>query len=113
MLPLGKITIIAIAALSVGGCANMTTTEQRTLSGAAIGALGGAAIAAIAESSVAAGAGIGAGVGAVAGYLYSHSGNQQQASSHPAKNHYHAARAAKPSKPDNPTRASDVRLAAS
>src|SRR5262249_22482524 len=108
----------AIAAFLVSSCANLTTTEQRTLSGAAIGALGGVAIAAIAESGLATGAAIGAGVGAGAGYLYSISRNQQQhASNHSTKNStknsYRAARAAKPSKPENPGRVPDERLASS
>ena len=82
------LAIIAMATtttLSVAGCANMTTTEQRVLSGAAIGALGGVAIAAIAETNIATGAAIGAGVGAGAGYLYSRSRNEHQAAYHPAE----------------------------
>jgi osmotically inducible lipoprotein OsmB len=74
-----RFAIIAMAtAPSVGGCANMTTTEQRMLSGAAIGTLGGAAIAAISSGSVATGAALGAGVGAGAGYLYSRTRNGMQ-----------------------------------
>jgi hypothetical protein len=101
-----------VTAVSLGGCANMTTTEQRTLSGAGIGALGGAAIAAVTEGSVATGALIGAGVGAGAGYLYSRSRNEHHAAYHPTTKHRHyaAARATKPSRPAN--RASDQGLAA-
>src|SRR5437762_7015766 len=98
MRPRRAIMVMA-AALGVGGCANMTTTEQRTLSGAAIGAAGGAAIAAISAGSVATGAAIGAGVGAGAGYLYSrsrdHNSTAHQAAYHPAKRQQ-VARAAKP-----------------
>lgn len=109
-----RIAIIAIAAFLVSSCANMTTTEQRTLSGTAIGALSGMAIAAIAEGSVATGAAIGAGVGAGAGYLYSLNRHQQQhAAYHSTKNHYRAARTAKPSNPENPARAPDQHLASS
>ena len=93
--------------LGLSACANLTTTEQRTLSGAAIGAAGGAAIAAVAEGSVITGALIGAGAGAGAGYLYSHSRSSQQAGYHPTKYHQHAVRTAKPSKPQGPERASD------
>ena len=102
-----------LVALVINGCANMTTTEQRTLSGAAIGAAGGAAIAAIADSSVAAGIGIGAGAGAVAGYLYSLSRNEQHAAyrptarSQPAKSQLaksQSARTAKAPKPATPAR---------
>lgn len=61
------LTLTAIIALS--GCANMSSTQQRTVSGAAIGALGGAAIGAI-TGNAGRGALIGTGVGAVGGYLY-------------------------------------------
>ena len=107
--------IVMFAVVGLGGCANLTTTEQRTLSGAGIGALGGAAIAAIAEGSVATGALIGAGVGAGAGYLYSRSQNEHHAAYHPTteKRRHYAARATKPSKPDNPPRTSDQTYAAS
>ena len=111
-----RIVIIAIAAFLVSGCANMTTTEQRTLSGAGMGAVGGVAIAAIAESSLITGTAIGAGVGAGAGYLYSISRNRQQhTSENSTKSHYRAARAAKRSKPENPNpdRVPDQRLASS
>lgn len=49
-------------ALPLAGCADMTPTQQRALSGTAIGAGGGAVIGAIAGN-----AGLGAGIGAVAG----------------------------------------------
>jgi len=106
------IAMVTVIAVGFGGCANMTTTEQRTLSGAGIGALGGAAIAAIAESHLATGALIGAGVGAGAGYLYSRSQNEHHAANHPTKHRRYAVRATKPPKPDNPARTSDQRLAA-
>ena len=53
------IALIAIFAFSMVGCANMSNTEQRTLSGAAIGTAGGAVVGAIAGS-----AGWGAAIGA-------------------------------------------------
>ena len=105
-----RLAIITMpAALGVGGCASMTTTEQCTLSGGAIGALGGAAIAEVSAGSVAAGAAIGAGVGAGAGYLYSRNRNESSAARHaaqPAKRQQDA-HAAKPP----PARASDQMLA--
>ena len=56
-------------ALGTSACAGQTPTQQRTLSGAAIGAGGGAVIGAIAGN-----AGLGAAIGAVAGgaggYIY-------------------------------------------
>ena len=60
---------LSVAALAVGGCAHLNPTEQRMLSGGAIGTAAGAGIAAVAGGSVAAGAAIGAGVGAVGGYI--------------------------------------------
>lgn len=56
-------------ALTLGACENMDNTQQRTLSGGAIGAAGGAALTAITGGSVAAGALIGGVAGAGAGYL--------------------------------------------
>jgi len=71
-----RITAMAIAtAIALGGCASMSTTEQRTLSGAGIGALGGAAIGAVTGGDAGTGAAIGAAVGAGAGYLYDRSRN--------------------------------------
>jgi len=51
-----------VAALPLAGCADMTQTQQRALSGKAIGAGGGAIIGAISGN-----AGLGAGIGAAAG----------------------------------------------
>jgi hypothetical protein len=59
----------AAAAAFLAGCAGMTDTQQRTLSGAAIGAAGGAAIGSI-SGDAGWGAVIGAGAGAAGGYLY-------------------------------------------
>jgi len=56
---------------SMLGCAGMTRTEQRTLSGGAIGAAGGAAIGAITGGSAAVGAAVGGAAGALGGYLLS------------------------------------------
>jgi hypothetical protein len=56
-------------ALMVAGCAGMSDTQQRTMTGGLGGAAGGAVIGAIAGDA-ALGAGIGAGVGLVGGYLY-------------------------------------------
>lgn len=52
----------AACLLLLAACANMTPTEQRALSGTAIGAAGGAAIGAIAGDAA-----LGAGIGAAAG----------------------------------------------
>jgi hypothetical protein len=61
-------SILAVS-LVVAGCAGMSDTEQRTLSGGAIGAGAGAVVGAIAGST-AWGAAIGAASGAAGGYLY-------------------------------------------
>lgn len=58
-------TIALTSVLILGGCSNMSRTQQRALSGAGIGALGGAAVGGITGGS--SGALIGAGVGAAAG----------------------------------------------
>ena len=52
----------AMASLPLAACSDMTTGQQRALSGTAIGAGGGAIIGAIAGN-----AGLGAGIGAAAG----------------------------------------------
>jgi osmotically inducible lipoprotein OsmB len=57
-------------ALSLSACSGMDSTEQRTLSGGAIGAGAGAAIGAITGGSLLGGALIGGAAGAGAGYLY-------------------------------------------
>ena len=51
------------------GCSDMTTTQQRTLSGAAVGTAGGALIGAI-GGNTALGAVIGAAAGATGGYIW-------------------------------------------
>lgn len=58
-----------VAALGLAGCSGMNNTEQRTLSGGAIGAAVGAAGTALTGGCVACGAAIGGAVGAGAGYL--------------------------------------------
>ena len=52
------------------GCANMSSGEQRTLSGAGIGAAAGALIGELAVGRPMAGAALGAAVGGAGGYLY-------------------------------------------
>ena len=61
--------VIMVAAFWVGGCAGLSTTQQRTLSGGAIGASSGALIG-WAAGSPAAGAAIGGGAGMLGGLLY-------------------------------------------
>ncbi len=58
-----------VALLGLSGCANMSNTEQRGLSGAALGAGAGALIGA-ASGSAGTGAAIGAAAGGLGGLLY-------------------------------------------
>ncbi|MBB6211824.1 hypothetical protein [Novispirillum itersonii] len=67
--PLTSVTAALVLAFALSGCANMTNTQQRALSGGAIGAAGGAAVAAIAGGGLVTGALIGAGGGAAIGAL--------------------------------------------
>jgi len=62
--------IIPVAALAITGCSGMSDTQQRTLSGGAIGAAAGAGIVAIAGANPIWGALGGAVVGAAGGYVY-------------------------------------------
>ena len=67
---MGKLVILVmVAAVVLGGCSGMSNTEQRTLSGGAIGAGGGALIG-WAAGCPACGAAIGGGAGALGGYIY-------------------------------------------
>jgi osmotically inducible lipoprotein OsmB len=58
---------ISLLALLLGGCSNMSTLQQRALSGGAIGAASGMAIAAITDGSLLTGGLLGAAGGAVIG----------------------------------------------
>ena len=64
-----KAAIVILAVALVGGCSGMSNTQQRTLSGGAIGAGGGTLIG-WAAGCPACGAAIGAGAGALGGYAY-------------------------------------------
>ena len=63
------IILLVVASLFLGGCSNMSATQQRVLSGGAIGASSGALIG-WAAGSPAAGAAIGGGAGMLGGFLY-------------------------------------------
>ena len=62
--------IVLIAGIGLGACSNMSNTEQRVLSGGAIGASVGAVGTAVTGGCVACGAAIGGAAGAGAGYIY-------------------------------------------
>ncbi|MDY0008822.1 MAG: hypothetical protein RBS08_03875 [Bdellovibrionales bacterium] len=67
-----RLSVPAVAVLSVlflGACSDMSKTQQRTLSGAAIGAGVGTVGTVMTGGCVSCGAAIGAGVGAGAGYV--------------------------------------------
>jgi osmotically inducible lipoprotein OsmB len=61
--------LVMVLALAIGGCSGMSPTQQRVLSGGAIGASTGTLIG-WAAGSPAAGAAIGGGAGLLGGYLY-------------------------------------------
>lgn len=65
-----NVSIAAVLAVSLGACSNMNQTQQRTVSGGAIGAGVGAVGTVATGGCVACGAAIGAGVGAAGGYIY-------------------------------------------
>lgn len=82
-----KLTIALILCISIAlaGCAGMTQTQQRTLSGGAMGAAGGAIIGAIAGDA-ALGAAIGGGAGLLGGFLY---GKHREAEEDAFRRGYH------------------------
>ena len=58
-----------VGAALLAGCAGLTDTEQRLLTGTALGAAGGAAIGSL-SGDAGLGAGIGAAAGLAGGYLF-------------------------------------------
>ena len=72
-------TLIVLMLLGASGCA-MNETQQRTGTGAAIGALGGAVLGTSRESAV-----IGAAVGAAGGYLFDQFNKREDSESENAR----------------------------
>ncbi len=70
-------TLTLAGAVILGGCADLNSTEQRTLTGGVGGAAGGALIGALAGNA-GLGALIGAGVGAGGGYLFDQSKKNEE-----------------------------------
>ena len=71
MKTLNKNIVMALAlTLFLGACSGMNSTQQRTLSGAAIGTGVGAVGTAMTGGCVGCGAAIGAAAGAAGGYIY-------------------------------------------
>lgn len=64
-----SLALLLVVIVFAGACSGMSYTEQRVLSGGAIGAGSGALIGA-AAGSAATGAAIGGGAGLLGGYLY-------------------------------------------
>jgi osmotically inducible lipoprotein OsmB len=64
------VALIAAVAFGMSACSGMSSTQQRTLSGGAIGAGVGAAAGAVTGGCVSCGAVVGGAVGAGAGYVY-------------------------------------------
>ncbi len=62
------VAAVLVTALTLG-CAGLTPTQQRALSGGAIGAAGGTALSAIAGGNAAVGAVVGGAAGALTGTL--------------------------------------------
>lgn len=60
---------LTLALLTASGCSGLTTQQQRTLTGAGIGAAGGTVLTAIAGGSLLTGALVGGGAGALIGAL--------------------------------------------
>jgi uncharacterized membrane protein len=69
MLMKKAVILVVVLTLALGGCSGMSATQQRVLSGGAIGASQGAIIG-WAAGSPAVGAAIGGGAGLLAGFLY-------------------------------------------
>jgi len=68
---IASVFIIIVLVFSSFGCAGLSPTQQSTLTGAGVGALGGGVLGAVVGGSPVTGAVIGAGVGGAAGYLLS------------------------------------------
>ncbi len=66
--------VILTFVITLTGCVDMNRTQQSTLSGAAIGAVGGGLLGAAVGGRPLAGAALGAGVGALGGYLLGEQG---------------------------------------
>jgi hypothetical protein len=63
------VVLLVLALVSTFGCSGMTSTQQKTLSGAGIGAGGGAVLGAVSGGSPVVGAVVGSGIGAITGYI--------------------------------------------
>jgi osmotically inducible lipoprotein OsmB len=84
--------LLLVTLIAIGGCAELSETQQRTLTGGTAGAAGGALIGAIAGNA-GLGAAIGAGSGLLGGYLYGqHEASKRDAYLKGVSNGYNQAR---------------------
>lgn len=74
---LGTPLMISACVLSLASCSDMNKMQQRTLSGAGIGAGAGAVGTVMTGGCVTCGAAVGAAVGAGAGYVYDRTHNKE------------------------------------
>ena len=65
-----NLVVACCLVVGITGCANMSSGEQRTLSGAGIGAAAGALVGELAVGRPMAGAAVGAAAGGAGGWLY-------------------------------------------
>lgn len=72
----GAVALTLVGLLGLGACSDLSTMQQRTLTGGAIGATAGAVSIALTGGCVACGAAIGGAVGAGTGYLYDYIDNK-------------------------------------
>lgn len=75
---LGRVALAVALIAPLAACDNMSRTQQRALSGGAIGAAGGAAVGALTGTSLLTGAVIGGAGGAAVGALTTPSGNNRR-----------------------------------
>ena len=64
-----SVVVAAVAVLLLGGCSNLSDSQQRVLTGTGVGVASGAVITVITGGCVECGAAIGGAVGAAAGYV--------------------------------------------
>lgn len=64
-----RLALATVCLISLGACSNMSTTQQRVVSGAAVGAVAGLGVTAATGGCISCGAAIGTAVGAGVGYV--------------------------------------------
>ena len=78
MRQVNRLASVVVLVGGLAGCANMSSGEQRTLSGAAIGTAAGALVGELATGQPLHGAVLGAAAGALGGWLYNRHEEAQQ-----------------------------------